>query len=175
MALTFDRKKLVVAEVAEVASKAYSAVGVEYRGLTVSQVTELRVKAREQGVYMRVVKNTLAKRALEGTEYECMTEALRGPLILAFSMDSLGSAARLMKDAAKEMEALDVQFVSLGGELLPASAIDRVASLPTREEALSQLMATMQAPVTKLARTLNEVPGKMVRTVAAVRDQKQAA
>ena len=175
MALTFDRKKLVVAEVAEVASKAYSAVGVEYRGLTVSQVTELRVKAREQGVYLRVVKNTLAKRALEGTEYECMSDALRGPLILAFSMDDLGSAARLIKDAAKETQALDVQFVSLGGELLPASALERVASLPTREEALALLMATMQAPVTKLARTFNEVPGKLVRTVAAIRDQKEAA
>ncbi|HSH84862.1 MAG TPA: 50S ribosomal protein L10 [Guyparkeria sp.] len=175
MALTFERKKQVVAEVAEVASKAYSAVGVEYRGLTVTQVTELREKARELGVYMRVVKNTLAKRALEGTEYACMNESLRGPLILAFSMDDLGSAARLMKDATKEMSQLEVQFLSLGGELLPASALEQVASLPTREEALAQLMATMQAPVAKLVRTLNEVPGKLVRTVAAVRDQKQAA
>lgn len=175
VAITFDRKKLVVAEVAEVASKAYSAVGAEYRGLTVEQMTEMRVKARESGVYLRVVKNTLAKRALAGTEYECMNEALTGPLVLAFSMEDPGSAARLLKDYAKEYDQLEVKMLSVGGELLPASDIDRLATLPTRDEALALLMSVMQAPVTKLARTLNEVPGKLVRTVAAVRDAKDAA
>jgi len=175
VAITFDRKKLVVAEVAEVASKAYSAVGAEYRGLTVDQMTEMRVKARESGVYLRVVKNTLAKRALAGTEYECMNEALSGPLVLAFSMEDPGAAARLLKTYAKEYESLEVKMLAVGGELLPASDIDRLATLPTRDEALSLLMSVMQAPVTKLARTVNEVPGKLVRTLAAVRDAKDAA
>jgi len=175
VAITFDRKKLVVAEVAEVASKAYSAVGAEYRGLTVDQMTEMRVKARESGVYLRVVKNTLAKRALAGTEYECMNEALSGPLVLAFSMEDPGAAARLLKTYAKEYESLEVKMLAVGGELLPASDIDRLATLPTRDEALSLLMSVMKAPVTKLARTVNEVPGKLVRTLAAVRDAKDAA
>lgn len=175
MALTIEQKKLVVAEVAEVASKAYSAVGAEYRGLTVEQMTAMRVKARESGVYLRVIKNTLAKRAVEGTEFACIRESLTGPLVLAFSMEDPGSAARLMKDFAKEYDKLEVKIVALGGQLLSASDLERVASLPTREEALSMLLSVMQAPIAKLARTLNEVPGKLVRTVAAIRDQKQAA
>ncbi|MGC9457199.1 MAG: 50S ribosomal protein L10 [Halothiobacillaceae bacterium] len=175
MALTLEEKKLVVAEVAEVASKAYSAVGAEYRGLTVEQMTAMRVKARESGVFLRVVKNTLAKRAIAGTEFECMAEGLTGPLVLAFSMEDPGGAARLMRDFSKEFDKLEVKLVALSGQLLPAADLERVASLPTRDEAISMLMSVMQAPVTKLARTLNEVPGKLVRTVAAVRDQKQAA
>ncbi|HHO81907.1 MAG TPA: 50S ribosomal protein L10 [Halothiobacillus sp.] len=175
MALTIEQKKLVVAEVAEVASKAYSAVGAEYRGLTVEQMTAMRVKARESGVYLRVIKNTLAKRAVEGTEFACIRESLTGPLVLAFSLEDPGSAARLMKDFAKEYDKLEVKIVALGGQLLSASDLERVASLPTREEALSMLLSVMQAPIAKLARTLNEVPGKLVRTVAAIRDQKQAA
>jgi len=175
VALTIEQKKLVVAEVAEVASKAYSAVGAEYRGLTVEQMTAMRVKARESGVYLRVIKNTLAKRAVEGTEFACIRESLTGPLVLAFSMEDPGSAARLMKDFAKEYDKLEVKIVALGGQLLSASDLERVASLPTREEALSMLLSVMQAPIAKLARTLNEVPGKLVRTVAAIRDQKQAA
>lgn len=175
MALTIEEKKLVVAEVAEVASRAYSAVGAEYRGLTVEQMTAMRVKARESGVYLRVVKNTLARRAIAGTEFECMAEGLTGPLVLAFSMEDPGGAARLIKDFAREFDKLEVKLVALSGKLLPASDLERVASLPTRDEAISMLMSVMQAPVAKLARTLNEVPGKLVRTVAAVRDQKQAA
>jgi len=175
VALTIEQKKLVVAEVAEVASKAYSAVGAEYRGLTVEQMTAMRVKARESGVYLRVIKNTLAKRAVEGTEFACIRESLTGPLVLAFSLEDPGSAARLMKDFAKEYDKLEVKIVALGGQLLSASDLERVASLPTREEALSMLLSVMQAPIAKLARTLNEVPGKLVRTVAAIRDQKQAA
>ena len=175
MALTLEEKKAVVAEVAEVAGSALSAVAAEYRGLTVGQMTALRTKARDGGVYLRVVKNTLARRALTGTEFECMNEALEGPLVLAFSQEDPGAAARVIKDFAKEHEKLTAKLVSVGGQLLPASDIDRLAKLPTREQAISMLMATMQAPVAKFVRTLNEVPGKLTRTVAAIRDQKQAA
>lgn len=175
MALTLEEKKAVVAEVAEVAGAAFSAVAAEYRGLTVDQMTTLRTKAREGGVYLRVVKNTLARRALTGTEFECMNEALEGPLVLAFSQQDPGAAARVIKDFAKEHEKLAVKLVSVGGQLLPAGDIERLAKLPTREQAISMLMATMQAPVAKFVRTLNEVPGKLTRTVAAIRDQKQAA
>jgi len=175
VALTFEQKKLVVAEVSEVASKALSAVGAEYRGLTVDQMTAMRVKARESGVYLKVVKNTLAKRALAESEFACMSDVLTGPLVLAFSMDDPGAAARLMRDFAKDFAKLDVKAIALGGNLLEASALERVASLPTKDEAIAQLMSVMQAPVVKLARTLNEVPSKLVRVVAAVRDQKQAA
>ena len=137
-------------------------------------MTELRAKARQGGVYLRVVKNTLARRALEGTEFECMKDGLVGPLVLAFSQEDPGSAARVVKDFAKEHDQLVTKLVSIGGELLAAGELERLASLPTRDQAISMLMSVMKAPVEKLTRTLNEVPGKLVRTVAAVRDQKQA-
>ena len=112
---------------------------------------------------------------MEGTEFECLREGLTGPLILAFSMDEPGAAARVIKDYAKGNEKLAPRFVGFAGQLLPASDLERLASMPTREQAISMLMATMQAPVAKLARTLNEVPGKLVRTIEAVRQQKEAA
>jgi large subunit ribosomal protein L10 len=174
MALTLEEKKAVVAEVAQVAKEAHSAIGAEYRGLTVEELTSLRAKARESNVYLRVVKNTLAKRALEDTEFACMQGALRGPLVLAFSMEEPGSAARLIRDFSKENDRLVVKLVAFGGQLMEASEVKRLADLPTREQALSMLMAVMRAPLDKFARTLNEVPGKLVRTVAAVRDAKQA-
>ena len=175
MSLSLDQKKAVVAEVAEVAARAHSVVAADYRGLTVSQMTELRAKAREGGVLVRVVKNTLARRAVEGTEFECLQEGLVGPLLLAFSLEEPGSAARLVKGFAKEHDKLDVKLVAFGGQMLPATDLDRLASLPTRDQALSLLMATMKAPVTKLAMTFKEVPGKLVRTVEAVRQRKEAA
>ncbi|RRQ22469.1 50S ribosomal protein L10 [Thiohalobacter thiocyanaticus] len=175
MALSLEQKKTVVAEVSEVAASAYSAVAAEYRGLTVDQMTALRRKARESGVYVRVVKNTLARRAVQGTEFECISDSLVGPLMLAFSQEDPGSAARVIKDFAKEHDQLQVRFVSVSGELLPANDLERLAKLPTRDEALSILMMLMKAPAEKLARTLNEVPGKLVRTVAAIRDQKEQA
>lgn len=173
MSLNLAEKQAVVAEVAEVANGAYSAIAAEYRGLTVSQMTELRAKARGDGVYLRVVKNTLARRALADTEFECMRDDLVGPLMLAFSQEDPGAAARLFKDFAKNNDALVVKVLAVGGQVLPASELNRLASLPTREQALSQLMACMRAPLDKMARTLNEVPGKFVRTVAALRDQRQ--
>ncbi len=175
MALKLEDKKQVVSEVAAVAAVAHSAVAVEYSGLTVEDLTQLRSQAREGGVYLRVVKNTLAKRALTGTEFECMSEGLKGQLMLAFSKEDPGSAARLVRNFAKENENLKPALISIGGELLDPSEIRRLADLPTRDQAISMLMALMKAPVEKLARTMKEVPGKFVRTVAAVSDQKQAA
>lgn len=172
MSLTLEDKKAIVTEVAEVASVAHSAVAAEYRGLTVEQMTELRREARNGGVYLRVVKNTLAKRAIEGTEYECMQDSLTGPLILAFSQEDPGGAARVIDKFSKDNDKLIVKVVSIGGKLLGPGDIKAVASLPTKDEAIAQLMSVMQAPVAKLARTLNEVPGKLVRTVAAIKDQK---
>lgn len=172
MALTQAEKQAVVGEVAEVANRALSAVAVEYRGLTVGQLTTLRAKARETGVHVRVVKNTLARRAVEGTEFECMQDHLKGPLMLGFSESDPGAAARLFRDFAKENDQMKIMMGAVGGQALAANEIDRLANLPTRDEALSLLMAAMQAPITKFARTLNEVPGKLVRTVEAIRQSK---
>lgn len=175
MALSFNEKEAIVAEVAEVANSALSVVVAEYTGLESTDMDDLRAKAREGGVYIRVVKNTLARRALEGTEYACLQESLVGPLVMAFSQEDPGSAARVVKDFTKENDKLAVKALSIGGQLLEASELDRLAKLPTKDQAISMLMSVMQAPITKLARTLNEVPGKLVRTVAAIRDDKQAA
>jgi len=175
MALNLEDKKALVAEVAEVAARAHSVVAAEYRGLTVGQMTELRAKARRQGVYMRVVKNTLARKALAGTSFESVGPKLKGPLVLAFSKDDPGAAARVVKDFAKAHDKLVATLVSLGGQVLSATELERVASLPTREQALSMLLGVLKAPMTKLVRTLAEPPAKLARTLAAVRDQKQAA
>ena len=175
MALNLEDKKALVAEVAEVAAKAQSVVAAEYRGLTVGQMTELRAKARKQGVYVRVVKNTLARKALAGTSFEAVGPKLKGPLVLAFSKDDPGAAARVVKDFAKANEKLVATLVSLGGKVLSAKDLEAVASLPTREQALSMLLGTLKAPVQKFVSTLAAAPSKLVRTVAAVRDQKQGA
>ena len=175
MALNIEQKKAVVAEVAEVASKALAAVAAEYRGLTVEEMTELRVKARQGGVFVKVAKNTLVRRAVEGTEYECMQEALTGPLLLAFSMDDPGAAARLVKDYSKDHEKLIAKLVAVGGQLYDASELERLSKLPTYEQAIAMLMSVMKAPIEKFVRTLAEPHAKLVRTVAAVRDAKQAA
>ena len=175
MALNLSQKKAVVAEVAEVAAEAHSAIAAEYIGLTVEDMTALRVKAREQNVYLRVVKNTLARRAFEGTDFECMSEAMVGPLVLAFSQEDPGAAARVIADFAKGNDKLVVKLVSIGGKLLEAGDIKRLADMPTKDQAISMLMSVMNAPIEKLARTLNEVPSKLVRVIAAVRDQKDAA
>jgi len=175
MALNLEDKKALVAEVAEVAARAQSVVAAQYRGLTVGQMTELRAKARRQGVYMRVVKNTLARKALAGTSFESVGPKLKGPVVLAFSKDDPGAAARVVKDFAKANEKLVATLVSLGGQVLSAAELERVASLPTREQALSMLLGVLKAPIVKLVRTLAEPPAKLARTLAAIRDQKQAA
>ena len=174
MALTLERKKAVVTEVAEVAKGALAAIAAEYRGLSVGEMTTLRVNAREAGVYLRVVRNTLARRAFEGTDFACMNDSLTGPLVLAFSREEPGSAARVMRDYAKGNDKLVIKLVSFGGNLLETSDVGRLADLPTKDEAISQLMSVMKGPIAKFVQTLAEPTAKFVRTVAAVRDQKQA-
>lgn len=164
MALNLDSKKAVVEEVAVFAAKAHSAIAAEYRGLTVTELTELRKIARETGVYLRVVKNTLAKRAVAGTEFECMQSGLVGPLLIAFSMEDPGSAARLISDFAKTHDKLITKIVAIGGQSFGGSELARLASLPTRDQGIGMLMSVMKAPTEKF-----------VRTLAAIRDQKEAA
>lgn len=175
MPLRLEDKKALVAEVNVVAANAYSALAAEYRGLTVTQMTELRKEARESGVYMRVVKNTLARRAIVGTEFECLSEILNGPVLLAFSQEDPGAAARVVKKFAMENDKLVTVGLAINGNLLPATDLDRLASLPNLEQALGMLAGVIQAPITKLVRTLAEPHAKMARTFAAVRDQKQVA
>jgi len=175
MSLNLEDKKALVAEVAEVAGKALSVVAAEYRGLSVTQMTDLRAKARAQGVYMRVVKNTLARKAVAGTAFEPIGSHLKGPLVLAFSKDDPGAAARVSKAFAKDNEKLVATLVSLGGRVLPGKDIEKVASLPTRDQALSMLLGVLKAPIQKLVGTIAAPNQKLVRTLAAVRDAKQAA
>jgi large subunit ribosomal protein L10 len=152
-----------------------SLVIADSRGVTVGNMDALRKQARESGVRLQVIRNTLARRAVEGTEFECVSDALKGPSLFGFSMEDPGAAARLFKDFAKENEDFEVKALAVGGKLLEANQIDALAKLPTRDEALALLMSVMIAPVTKLARTFNEVPSKITRAVAAVRDQKKDA
>lgn len=172
MTLTLAAKKAVVQEVATVASKAISAVVADYRGLTVNQMTQLRAHARKSGVYLRVVPNTLTRRAFEKTDFACLSDALVGPLFIALSMDSPGDAARLLKEYSKTYEKLEVKALSVGGKLYGPLHLDAVASLPTRDEAIAKLMYVMKAPIEKFVRTLAEPHAKLVRTIAAVKDQK---
>lgn len=175
MALKLEDKKAIVAEVAEVAASAYSAVAAEYRGLSVAEMTELRSKARAGGVYLKVVRNTLARRAVADTDFACMQEIFVGPLVLAFSQEDPGAAARVVKDFAKDHKNLIVKAVSVSGKLLPAEDIEKLAKMPTYDQAISMLMSVMKAPISKFVRTLAEPHAKLTRTVAAIRDQKQAA
>ena len=175
MALNLEGKKVLVSEVSAVAATAQSLVAAEYRGLTVGQMTDLRSKARAAGVFVRVIKNTLARKALAGTAFEVIGPTLKGPLVLAFSKDDPGAAARVIKAFAKDNDKLKATAIAMGGQLLSAKDLDRVASLPTREQALSMLLGVMKAPIQKLVGTLAATPSKLVRTLAAVRDQKQAA
>lgn len=175
MALRLEDKKALVAEVNEVASRALSAVAAEYRGLTAGQFDLLRKTARENAIYLHVVKNTLAKRAVAGTEFECLNPALVGPLVLGFSLEDPGAVGRVIKDFAKGNDKLVVKAVAVGGNLYPATDIERLASLPTKEQALAQLLGVMKAPIGKFVRTLAEPTAQFVRTVQAVADQKQAA
>lgn len=175
MSLTLEQKKEVVGEVAGVAGRAHAAIAAEYRGLTVSQMTQLRVQARSAGVHVQVVRNTLARRALEGTGFECMREGLVGPLVLAFSLEEPGAVARVMRDFAKTNNKLVIRLVSFGGKLLGAEDVEVLARIPTREEALARLAYVLKAPVTKLVRTIAEPHARLVRTMGAIRDKKQAA
>lgn len=172
MTLTLAAKKAVVEEVTAVASKAISAVVADYRGLTVNQMTQLRSQARKSGVYLRVVRNTLTRRAFEGTDFACLSDALVGPLFIALSLDAPSDAARMLKDFTKSFDKLEVKALAVGGKLYGADQLDAVASLPTRDEAIAKLMFVMKAPVEKFVRTLVAPHTKLVRTVAAIRDEK---
>ncbi|MCB1603774.1 MAG: 50S ribosomal protein L10 [Gammaproteobacteria bacterium] len=175
MALSLEQKKAVVAEIASVAANAHSLVVSEYIGTTVDAFTEMRSEARKTGVYLKVAKNSLVKRAVEGTDFECVKDSLVGPMIYAFSQEDPGCAARLIKEYAKKNDKLITKVVSIGGKVFDASELSRLASLPTKEQAISQLMSVMKAPIEKFVRTMAEPHAKLVRTIAAIRDQKQAA
>ncbi|MGS2724327.1 50S ribosomal protein L10 [Porticoccus sp. GXU_MW_L64] len=175
MAIGLEDKKAIVADVNETAANALSLVIADARGVTVGAMDALRKQARENGIHLRVVRNTLAKRAIEGTEFECVSESLKGPSLFGFSMEDPGAAARLFKDFAKEEKEFEVKALSVGGKLLDAGQLDVLAKMPTLDQALGMLANVMLAPVTKVVRTFNEVPSKVTRVVAAVRDQKEAA
>jgi large subunit ribosomal protein L10 len=175
MGLNLEQKQAIVADLAEVASKAHSGIAAEYAGLSVAAMTSLRKEARSQGVYLRVVRNTLARRALENTDFACMRDGLVGPLVLAFSLDEPGAGARILSQFAKTNDRLSVKLVALGGKLLPPTSLDAVANLPTRLDAISILMGVMKAPISKFVRTVAEPHARLVRTVGAIRDKKQAA
>lgn len=174
MALRLEDKKAFVKEVNAVAGESLSAVAAEYRGLTVAEMTELRRDARNAGVYLRVVKNTLARRAVQGTDFECMQDTLKGPLLLAFAKEDPGAAARVIKDFAKEHDVLQAVSLSIGGKLLPGSDLGKLADLPTLGQARGMLLGVMMAPMSKLVRTLAEPPAMLARTMSARASQEAA-
>lgn len=173
--ITLERKKAIVGEVAEVAASAPTAIAAEYIGLNVAEMTELRNQAREAGIYVRVVRNTLAKRALEGTRFDCMRDELTGPLLLAFSNEEPGSAAKVIRDFSKKNGKLVVKLISIDGKLLPAGDIEKLASIPSLDEARSQFLGLLQAPLGRFVRVLAEPEAKFARLLGARRDQQQAA
>lgn len=164
MALNLSQKQEVVAELAEVAAKAHSLVAAEYAGITVSQMTAMRKKARESGVYLKVAKNTLASRAVVGTEFECVKDALVGPLLYAFSTEEPGAAGRLIKEFAKTNDKLKAQVVSMSGKLMPGSDLDKLASLPTRDQAIAMLLSVLVEPATRVARVFKAIGEKKEAT-----------
>jgi large subunit ribosomal protein L10 len=172
LGLNLDDKKAVVAEVSEKVAKAQSIVLAEYRGLEVGDMTALRAKARSSGVYLRVLKNTLARRAVSGTPFESLTEHMVGPLAYGISPDPV-AAAKVLNEFAKTNDKFVIKAGAMPGQVMTSKEVATLATMPSREELLAKLMGTMQAPVTKFVQTLNEVPGKFVRTVAALRDQKE--
>ena len=157
MALNLSQKKEVVAELADVAAKAHSLVAAEYAGTTVEQMTAMRKKARETGVFLKVVKNTLATRAVAGTEFECVKDVLVGPLLYAFSTEEPGAAGRLIKEFAKGNDKLQPKVVAMGGQLYPASHVEVLASLPTRDQALAMLARVLAEPAAMFARAIKAV------------------
>ncbi len=174
MAMGLEDKKTLVKEVSAVAGDSVTAVVAEYRGLSVAEMTELRAEARNAGVYMRVVKNTLARRAVAGTDFECMQDALKGPILLAFAKDDPGAAARVIKDFAKEHDALRAVSLSAGGQLLPASDLKKLAELPTLDQAHAMLLGVIVAPLSTLVRTLVEPSAMLARTMS-LRGSQEAA
>ena len=175
MPLNLDAKKQIVEQLHATASSASSAVLADYLGVEANKLIALRAAAREQGVSLTVVRNTLARRAFADTDFACLQDSLQGPCLLAFSTSDPGAGARLLKDFAADNEQFTIKALSASGQLYPASAIDKLAKLPTREQALAQLASTMQAPMAKLVRGLNDLPAQLARTLEAIRAQKAAA
>ena len=167
MALNISEKKDVVKEVSEIASSAQSAVAAEYRGLSVQELSELRNNARNLGVYVKVIKNSLAKIAIKDTNFECMDSSLKGPLIFAFSKEDLGSAAKLVNDFKKGNNLLKPIVVAVNGELVDVEKLSQIAALPTKDQAISMLMSVMKQPVEKFVRTLAAPNTKLVQTLSA--------
>ena len=173
--LNLEEKKAIVAEVAEIVAGSHSVIAAEYSGITVDKLTDLRKQAREANVVLRVIKNSLAKRAFEGTDYACLNDSLTGPLMLAFSQEDPAAAARIFKDFVKDNSKLVVKSIALGDKLMDASQLEMLAKMPTRDQALGMLAGVMQAPISKFVRTVAEPTNKLARVLAAVRDTKQAA
>lgn len=174
MGLNLDDKKAVVAEVSAEVAGAQSIIVAEYRGLEVGDITTLRANARKAGVYLRVLKNTLVRRAVTGTSFEGLADKMVGPLIYGISKDPVG-AAKLLHDFGKSNQKLVLKAGAMPNYVMDAEGVKALATMPSREELLSKLLGTMQAPITQFVRTLNEVPTKFVRGLAAVRDAKEAA
>lgn len=172
MSLNLDDKKAVVAEVSAKLTKAQAIVLAEYRGLEVGDMTALRAKARNSGVYLRVLKNTLVRRAVAGTPFEKLAQHMVGPLAYGISNDPV-AAAKVLNEFAKANEKFVIKAGAMPGQVMTAKEVSTLATMPGREELLAKLMGTMQAPIATFVRTLNEVPGRFVRTLAAVRDQKE--
>ncbi len=175
MPLNLTQKKELVADLANVAAKAHSLVAVEYIGLTVEQLTELRKQARHNGVFLKVAKNTLIRRAVVGTDYACAESQFSGPLMYAFSLEEPGAAGRLVKEFAKANTHFKPRLVVVGGKAYPASHVEVLAALPTQEQALSMLLNVLSQPATMLARLLAEPVLQLARVTHAVGRQKQAA
>jgi large subunit ribosomal protein L10 len=173
LSLNLEQKKAVVVEVSEQVAQAQSIIVAEYRGLQVGEMTELRAQARKSGVYLRVLKNTLVRRAVEGTPFSGLANEMVGPLVFGMSSDPV-SAAKVLSEFAKANDKFIIKAGAMPNQVMDVKAIQALATLPSREELLSKLLGTMQAPVAKFVRTLNEVPTKFVRGLAAVRDQKAA-
>lgn len=174
MPLNLSEKQSIVEEIHEVAKSALSTVVADYRGIGVVDFTELRKQGRERGVQLRVVRNSLAKRAFEGTQSECLDDSLVGPSLFGFSHEDPGAGAKLFRDFGQDFPELEVKALAVGGVRYEAADLAKVASLPTKEEAISQLMSVLQAPIAKFVQTLNAVPTKLVRTVAAIKDRQVA-
>jgi len=174
LSLNLEEKKAVVAEISEQVSKAQSIILAEYRGLEVSDMTQLRAQARKSGVYLRVLKNTLVRRAVDGTAFSGLANAMVGPLVFGISADPV-AAAKVLSDFAKANEKFVIKAGGMPNQVMDAKGIQVLATMPSREELLAKLLGTMQAPIAKFVRTLNEVPAGFVRGLAAVRNQKQAA
>ncbi len=174
MGLNLEQKQAVVSEIAAQLGSAQSVIVAEYRGLDVGAVTDLRAKARKSGLYLRVLKNSLARRAVKGTPFEKLSEQMVGPLIYGISQDPV-AGAKVLSAFAKDNEKLVIRGGAMPNLLMSVKDVSALAALPSREELLAMLVGTMQAPVVKLVRTMNEVPGKFVRTLAAVRDAREKA